>query len=305
MFPFIMVTLIAKNTDNGKYGFKYGDSRKRIPRNSPYYRDIPLNGNIFRSYYIAFHYGLIKNKTDILGAIMLKWLKEGIVRTESRQGGKILKKEETVIILENKEDKKFADYREKQLFNMIYEASKDGILENKEFEKWCRAHYSRVLGWFDDILRDQRKELVSEGLIECKVRNKFMGDKYIATRELKEEAIKISGLKKFLLNYTLISQREAIEVELFEDYLIYAQMMGIAKQVSKQFKELYPNMIEQTNYGSYDNIGYINYYASRGISSANSGRAAAQSYSSGGGGFSSGGGGSGSFGGGGGGGGFR
>ena len=78
-------------------------------------------------------------------------------------------------------------------------------------------------------------------------------------------------------------------------------MMGIAKQVSKQFKELYPDMIEQTNYGTYDSIMYINYCSSRGIASANSARAAAQSYSGGGGGFSSGGGGGGSFGGGGGG----
>ena len=60
-------------------------------------------------------------------------------------------------------------------------------------------------------------------------------------------------------------------------------------------------MIEQTNYRSYDNIIYINYCSSRGVASANSARAAAQSYSSGGGGFSSGGGGGGSFGGGGGG----
>ena len=299
-----MISLAAINHDNGN-GFKYGKAGKKIRKDEPYYRDIPLNGDIFKAYYIAYQYGLIKNKTDILGAIILKWLKEGIVRTESRQGGKIFKKEDTVIILGNKSDKTFATSRETELFNMMYDASKDGILENKEFVKWCRTHYYRILGWFDDILKNQRKKLVSEGLIEHKKRNKFVGDKYTATRELKEEAIKISGLKKFLLNYTLISKREAIEVELFEDYLIYAQMMGIAKQVSKQFKELYPNMIEQTNYGSYDNIGYINYYASRGISSANSGRAAAQSYSSGGGGFSSGGGGSGSFGGGGGGGGFR
>ena len=69
---------------------------------------------------------------------------------------------------------------------------------------------------------------------------------------------------------------------------------------SKQFKELYPDMIEQTNYGSYDSIIYINYCSSRGVSSANSARAAAESYNSGGGGFSSGGGGGGSFGGGGG-----
>ena len=127
-----------------------------------------------------------------------------------------------------------------------------------------------------------------------------MGKKYIATQELKNEAVKLAGLKRFLLEYTLIKEREALEVTLFEDYLIFAQILGIAKQVSKQFKELYPNMIEQTNYSSYDNLIYINYVSSRGITSAKSARSAAESYSSGGGGFSSGGGGGGSFGGGGG-----
>ena len=184
---------------------------------------------------------------------------------------------------------------------MIYSASKDGILENKEFEKWCKNHYSRILNWFDNILDEERDKLIDERLIYCEDKVSFFGKKYIASAQLKNEAIKIAGLKRYLLEYTLIKDREAIEVQLFEDYLIYAQMLGIADKVSKQFKELYPNMIEQTNYNSYDNLVYINMWTTRGISSANSARAAAQSYSSGGGGFSSGGGGGGSFGGGGGG----
>ncbi len=77
-------------------------------------------------------------------------------------------------------------------------------------------------------------------------------------------------------------------------------MMGIAKEVAKQFKDLYPDIIEQSNFGSYDNIVFVNMCATHGISQANSAKARAESYSSGGGGFSSGGGGGGSFGGGGG-----
>ena len=173
---------------------------------------------------------------------------------------------------------------------MMYVASKDGILENKEFEKWCRDSYTKILNWFDDILIKQRINLVNENLIVAEEKKGIFGTRYTATLELKEEALKIAGLKRYLLDYTLIREREAIEVELFENYLIYAQILGIAKQVSKQFKELYPDIIEQTNYQSYDNIYYINYCASRGVSSANSARAAAESYSSGGGGFSSGGG---------------
>lgn len=311
--PFILAIVIGAFSSNKKFGFKYGEAGKKIPKDVAYYRDIPCNGDIFKAYYIAYQYGITKNKTDILGAIILKWLKQGIIRTEQRDGGKIFKKEETVIILKddvltgnesktqvrNHFEDKIPNKKEQDLLAMMYEASKDGILENKEFEKWCQKSYKEILDWFDDILREQRVALISDGLITGDSKG-VIGSRYTATPELKEEALKIAGLKRFLLEYTLIQDRYAIEVELFEDYLIYAQLLGIAKQVSKQFKEIYPDMIEQTNYGSYDNVVYIHHVSSSGVSSANSARAAAESYSSGGGGFSSGGGGGGSFGGGGG-----
>ena len=298
--PFVIIAILAKFATGNKYGFNYGPLGKKIPKDVPYFRDIPCNNDIFKAYYIAYQYGIIKNKTDILGAIILKWLKAGIIRTENREGGIIFKKENTVIILGDDSNRQFDNQKETELFHMMHIASKDGILENKEFEVWCRNSYNKILRWFDGILREQRENLNVEGLLTS-TGSGVMGTKYTATPELKNEAMKLAGLKKFLLEYTLIPDRQAIEVKLFEDYLIFAQMMGIAKQVSKQFKELYPDMIEQTNYGSYDNIIYINYCSSRGVASANSARAAAQSYSSGGGGFSSGGGGGGSFGGGGGG----
>ena len=298
--PFVIIAIIAKFTTGNKYGFNYGQLGKKIPKDVPYFRDIPCNNDIFKAYYIAYQYGIIKNKTDILGAIILKWLKAGIIRTENREGGMIFKKENTVIILGDDSNRQFDNPKETELFHMMHIASKDGILENKEFEIWCRNSYNKILRWFDGILREQRENLNVEGLLTS-TGSGVMGTKYTATPELKNEAMKLAGLKRFLLEYTLIPDRQAIEVKLFEDYLIFDQMMGIAKQVSKQIKELYPDMIEQTNYGSYDNIIYINYCSSRGVASANSARAAAQSYSSGGGGFSSGGGGGGSFGGGGGG----
>ena len=287
---FVLSSIFIARSANQKYGFKYGEYGKKIPKDVEYWRDIPCDGDIFKAYYIAYNYGLIKKKTDILGAIILKWLKQGVIRTENREGGKVFKKENTVIILGENSNLQFDDSRETELFHMMYVASKDGILENKEFEKWCRDSYTKILNWFDDILIKQRINLVNENLIVAEEKKGIFGTRYTATLELKEEALKIAGLKRYLLDYTLIREREAIEVELFENYLIYAQILGIAKQVSKQFKELYPDIIEQTNYQSYDNIYYINYCASRGVSSANSARAAAESYSSGGGGFSSGGG---------------
>ena len=74
-----------------------------MPLDLDYYRDIPCNGNLFRAYYIAYNYGLLKNKTDILGAIILKWLKDSLIKLEQKEQGVIFKKENTVIILNLKD----------------------------------------------------------------------------------------------------------------------------------------------------------------------------------------------------------
>ena len=189
---------------------------------------------------------------------------------------------------------------------MFLEASKDGVLEDSEFSKWCNVNYREILDWFDTILDTEKDKLVQNGLL-IEVKKDFLSyEKYIATPELRQYALNIAGLKKYLEEYTLIADREVPDVVLFEDYLILAQMFGIADEVSKNFKKLYPDLITQTNFDSYNTVTFINLYAVHGMNSAYSAnRAAARNYSSGGGGFSSGGGGFGSFGGGGGGGGFR
>ncbi|MCR5187241.1 MAG: DUF2207 domain-containing protein, partial [Clostridia bacterium] len=145
-----------------------------------------------------------------------------------------------------------------------------------------------------DIIKDEKDILVNEGLITFE--KKTFGKKYHATQQLRQYAEEIYGLKRYLLDYTLIPDRQAIEVALFEEYLVFAQMLGIAKQVAKEFKDLYPQIIEQSNFSSYDNIMFIHAYSYSGVHAATVAQARAQSYSSGGGGFSSGGGGGGSFG---------
>ena len=294
---FILAKVNIKQKNNG---YTYAKEKNRLPKKPDYYRDIPCNGDIFRTYYIGYIYGIINSKTDLLGSIILKWIKEGKVQTEKIETGTFRKKEETAIKLLNKEET-FENSKEQKLYNMLYEASGDGILEKKEFEKWCRGKYSRILKWFDEILNEQRDLLVQEGLIETKqAKNIFSSVKYEVTYELTRQANELAGLKRFLLEYTMIEEKESMQVILLEEYLIYAQLMGIAKQVAKEFKDLYPELIEQTHYNSYDDVLWIHYCSVSGISAASSAKRAAESYSSGGGGFSSGGGGGGSFGGGGG-----
>ncbi len=305
LFILFSIMCIAFGSENK---FNFGTAGKKLPKDVPYFRDIPCNNDLFKAYYIGNKYGILKNKTDILGAIILKWLKDAIIKIEQKETGVLFKKENIVVVLNETNPNIITDTKEKELFQMLYVASKDGILESKEFEKWCNKSYAKVFSWFDNIIESEQEKLIAEGLIalEETVKFKFFKRKiYTAIPKLKEDALKLAGLKHYLNDYTLIKDREAIEVHLFEEYLIYAQMMGIAKKVATQFKDIYPEIIEQSSFSSYDNIIFINMCASHGISAASTAKSRAESYTSGGGGFSSGGGGGGSFGGGGGGGGFR
>ena len=303
---FMCRTTRGKKKD--KFEIDYGKKGEKIPKNVTYYRDIPCEKNIYKAYYIGYQYGIIKNNTDILGAIILKWTKDGIIKIEEKESGVLFKKENTVIVLKEVNSEMFTESIEKELFGMLYNASKDGYLESKEFEKWCENSYSKVLSWFDRIMSTQERKLIEEGLIKVEERIKlkiFKNKVKVATPELKQEALKLAGLKRYLNEYTLIKERGAIEVQLFEEYLIFAQIMGIAKQVAKKFKYIYPEVIEQSHFTSYDYIMFVHMSSNKGITAAKTAKSRAASYSSGGGGYSSGGGGGGSFGGGGGGGGFR
>ena len=299
----ITIVVLAVTFFFKKEKMEYENGGKKIAKDIPYFRDIPCNKDILRAYYIATKYYLLKNKTDLLGAIILKWIKDSLIRLEIREQGKVFKKDGVVLILNETNSEQITNSKEKKLFDMIYQASKDGVLENKEFESWCKIHYERILRWFEEIISEEEKKLIEEGNIKQERRKVFIfsSNLKILSSEMRKEAEELAGLKRFLLEYTLIPNRQAVEVTLFEEYMVFAQMLGIAKEVSKEFKELYPEVIEQSNFSSYDNIIFINACASRGISSAQIAKSRAESYSSGGGGFSSGGGGGGSFGGGGGG----
>ena len=268
------------------------------------FRELPCGKDIYRAYWIAKNYNLMKKDTDFLGTILLKWLKQGKIQIKNNTVGLIFKKEETTIQFPVSTPE-FDTSLENELYDYMYKASKDGILESKEFETWCNNNYSKILKWFDDVLDYENNALISEGKLtekETKMLGIFPGTTLLVDPSMKDEAIKMKGLKLFFNEFENMKDKSAIEVMLWEEYLMYAQIFGVAEKVAKEFKKLYPETI--TDY-SYNSIVFIHTVSYSGMHSATTAQSRARSYSSGGGGFSSGGGGGGSFGGGGGGGGFR
>ena len=291
----VIVAIPIYHSYYNSYG--YVGNKKIDAKNLPMFRDIPCNKDIYYANTLIKLNNFDYNEGNIFGAIILKWVRNDKVVFTNKEVG-IFNKETSVIDLTL--NPVFDNELEKKLFDMMYEASKDGYLETKEFERWCKKNYSEFLNLFKKIENNIISDLKSKGMIyirrnkeECKFKN-VMND------TIYNDSVKLYGLKKYLKEFSNMNTKEVIEVRLWDEYLMFAYLFGIADKVLKQLKNMYPEFISQMEEQNinYDTLMFVNHISTRGVSAA---RSAAESYSSGGGGFSSGGGGGGSFGGGGGG----
>ena len=268
------------------------------------FRDIPFGEDYFYTNYLAQEYDLISTDTNILGAMFLKWIKNNYLTISTEEKG-IFKTKTTKFIINPNSINQITDPNELKLWDIINKAAVDNILEDNEFKKYCKKNYQTLLNLFDNINDNIDKNLKNNNafITTVEIKKTFgTSKKYTATSKLNEDARKLAGLKVFFKDFTSLNEKQPIEVKQWREYLIYAQILGMAEQVAKEFKKFYPDVITDVNY---NDIVLINNFSNNGVYAAMDARSRAQNYSAGGGGFSFGGGGGGSFGGGGSGGGSR
>ena len=301
--PFFIIFIMAiKLSGKKKYG--YIGNKTIDKKNTPLFREIPCNKDIYYANTLAKlnDTTFIGYKdTNIFGAIILKWVKNGKIAFHSEKSGIFNKYTSTIDLTLNPT---FDNVLEKELFDIMHEASKDGILQAKELEKWCEKNYTKFFNLFERINKVEIEKLKVSGHIRDRINKEECKSKNVMDDSIYEESTRLYGFKKFLEEFSQMGTKEVLEVHLWDEYLMFAYIFGMADKVAKQLKNLYPEVLtsEDIDFGTLMYIHDISYSS---VSAASTARTRAQSYSSGGGGFSSGGGGGGSFGGGGGGGGFR
>lgn len=302
--PFTIVFIAIRSSIVNGYGYK--NNKVINKKETLLFRDIPCNKDIYYANTLTKLNNEIftgYKETNIFGAIILKWVKENKVKFINQTKGVFNKETSSIDLTLNPT---FDNVLEKELFDIMYEASGDGILETKELEKWNNKHYTKFFNLFERINKVEIEKLKQGNHIYTRANKEECKKKNIMDDTIYEESVKLYGLKKFLDEFSKIDTREVLEVHIWYEYLMFAYIFGIADKVAKQLKNLYPEVLtNQDNYVDFDTLMYINYISTRSVNAATTARSRAESYSSGGGGFSSGGGGGGSFGGGGGGGGFR
>lgn len=259
-------------------------------------REIPLNGSIAETYFMYDMKNYMSSQTnlDFLSAFILKWIKSGNITPIIEDRVKDNKLEL------NQDPVKFESVLEEETWNILCDASKNGMLTRNDLKKYVEKRYKKIKKMVEDSKDYVKTNFKKEGIIEFNEK----GNRFAFTENGKESYINTFGFKKYLEEFTIINEREPKEVTLWDYYLIFASLFGIASEVEKQFEKLVPSYVfaedpTSPTYGTVRTAQYV-MFADSFSSSASSGYSAAvqRSRSSGSGGFSSFGGGGGSSGGG-------
>ncbi|SDB84443.1 Predicted membrane protein [Pelagirhabdus alkalitolerans] len=274
-----------------------GRERQKLNEDQ-YYRDEPYKeGSVTDIAYLLKELGK-GGMEPYFNAFMLKWLKEGHITLSHEETGRLFKSEKTSIQLE--ETPPFTDEFEKRFWEILESSANiQGVVTDSELNEWAQKNYKKIQDIDVDLPVKSKEKLIDNFYLE-EVEVSYLGNlKAQVTKgtEKGEELFNhIVQFENYLKDFSLIDERRAKEVALWDDLLIWASLYGIAEQVAEQLKDFHPTYFEESNI-SYTNL-YMMHIFSRNMST---GYSAGVNASSGGGGATSFGGGGGSFGGGGGG----
>ena len=266
------------------------------------FREIPCDKDIFLFYYLAKKLDIIgddESRENLISGFILKWVRDGVVTIREKESGAIVKKKNYDMYLDV--DVKFENKQESALYKMFILASKDGVLQTKAFQKWCGKHYKKIDSWFtkvDNIIEDSMNKNGYAKTATVYKRVLFWNiprDRTVWTNKAYDQCLYVWGFNNFLKDEDNMKEKAAIEVKLWDEYLIFAAVLGIADRVEKQLKVAIPRYEEMTTYNSFPIYYYTHTFAHNSMSAATAAASAGQggssSFSGGGGSFSGGGGG--------------
>lgn len=252
-------------------------------------REIPFFGDLSTTNYVLSQINEGGKSNSIASAMILQMIRKGAILVKKSAIGD----KETVELALNKSiDIEQFDSSTRRLWDMMLKASgEDEVLQENEFSRWANSNKSVVAKWADDV--EALGKSTFESSIWCTKRS--------VNNKGREECRKALGLKKFLKDFTLLKERTAQEAVLWDDYIVFAALFGVAEKVAKELKEINPALYEQleaTDPITLHNVMYMSDNLSRAITRTTADYKASQARSSGGGGHSSFGGGGGFSGGG-------
>lgn len=205
------------------------DSRA-IGKEASYWRDPMFDGSLMKANAGYNYLHLFASAHDnLLSAFIMKMLYNGdlkIVKVPNKKGETV---DAIAVNAQEPEPTGNPDYPTYLKTWKIFRdaAGSDHILQNKELRQFMarKGNLNRMLSYKKDISSYDNKD-------------------HSWVKEHWQEMVRLQGYANFLKDFTLVDEREIQEVALWKDYLIYATLFGMGKEVLKKMKQINPEYLE-------------------------------------------------------------
>ena len=263
---------------------------RKFYKQTPYFRDTPNGGDIKMSHYLARKFSVSDDDSAIIGALILSMISKGALEPETEEKESFIGRKKTSVSLRLICEPK--DGLEARLYSILEAAcGADGILQEKELKSYAQENPEKLKDFVDGTLAEGKVNFINEGGFVKGKRRTIANLSANGKKRLGE----VMGLKKYLEEFSLISEREIGESAVWQEYMVYALLFGIADRVEEQLKKIYPDKTGEIDVfaqnviiaQSYNHMIYSSYM--RGLSDMRSSGMGGASSIGGGGGFSGGG----------------
>ena len=253
IFGVLMVIFIIKSLIKRAKGFDeyagidtYNHKSNLSINDVPYFDSIPCNGNLYKIAFIGGYYRIYKNRSNLVGALLLKWIYAGYIRIIKDDSKKCLKLIDGPFI---------NDQLDKDLYDMLVEAASYYQLDNSRLTQYASSHYMRFMTWFNMGFANTLNDEINRGHIK-KVK-KFKKIIKVMDQSIEEDAVRILGLKKYLLNFNQVPRQSELTPEAYEYMLIIAELLGIGDAYAREILRKNPDNVMAQQLLDLESLNYI------------------------------------------------
>lgn len=260
IIAFLIVLIALKAVHQmGDIESQFEDGTKTIDKDNVHpFRDIPTkNLNVF--YTLARRMKIIKDehRGGLISAYILKWVRDDQIRFVPLVENHLIFKKKDNFMIDFSKDLESEDRIEQTLYDFFVKASSDRLLKPKDFNAYVKSHYEDLSNWYLDVEDSVEKDFVDHHEVRLDRIKKHIlfipvsQDVNIYSMHVKELYEQIYGLYLFLKDENNMAEKKVIEVHLWDEYLMFASILGISDEVEKQLKHLQPHFTDTSVYGDH------------------------------------------------------
>ncbi len=212
------------------YSSKRKKELKQFSDSIGYFTDVPNGGDIEMTHYLARTFDQSGEDSLIIGAMMISMMNENAIELRNTDDQKL------ELRLLHEPD----SAPERRLYYILCAAAEGtDVLQENALEDYAYKNYETVEEFLDETKRNGTASFKNKGgfLKNAGDRIKDLSDTG------KSELAQVIGLKTYLEENIRMEERDIWEANLWQDYMVYATLFGVADKVIEQLKVLYPEQL--------------------------------------------------------------